>query len=169
MNFSFKSLSAIWSLSPQRFHYHFFFSVVSWQYQKYSTILILVLCLLCVTPLVCWSYSIFAPSSPFFNSWWQEDCELFTLHLFSNVLHRHRRVSPRRPEPSECLSHTEARNAISPGGSIVLAGIYIFIYSRRVRTILQNSRQNPKISKISKLCHSFKCDAPLKSYFCICW
>ena len=47
MNFSFKSLFAIWSLSPQRFHYHFFLSTVSWQYQKYSTILILVLCLLC--------------------------------------------------------------------------------------------------------------------------
>ena len=45
--FSFKSLFAIWSLSPQRFHYYFFISIVSWQYQKHSTILILVLCLLC--------------------------------------------------------------------------------------------------------------------------
>ena len=53
MNFSFKSLLAIWSLCPQRFHYYFFLSTVSWQYQKYLTILILVLCLLCVTPLVC--------------------------------------------------------------------------------------------------------------------
>jgi len=59
---------AIWSLSPQRFHYHFVLSIVSWQYQKYSTILILVLCLLCVTPLVCSSYSSFASSSPFFSS-----------------------------------------------------------------------------------------------------
>jgi len=41
MNFSSKSLFAIWSLSPQRFHYYFFLSIVSWQYQKYSTILIL--------------------------------------------------------------------------------------------------------------------------------
>ena len=67
MKFSFKSLFAIWSLSPQRFHYYFCLSKVSWQYQ--STILILVLCLLCVTPLVCWSCSSFAPSSPFFSSW----------------------------------------------------------------------------------------------------
>jgi len=50
----------------------------AWQYQKYSTILILVLCLLCVTPLICSSYSSFAPSSPFFSSWWQKYCELFT-------------------------------------------------------------------------------------------
>jgi len=57
MNFSFKSLFAIWSLSPQRFPYYFYLSIVSWQYQKYWTILILVLCLLCVTPLVCSSYS----------------------------------------------------------------------------------------------------------------
>ena len=62
-----KSLFAIWSLSPQRFHYNFVLSIVSWQYQKYSTILILVLCLLCLTPLVCSSYSSFAPSSPFFR------------------------------------------------------------------------------------------------------
>jgi len=72
MNFSFKSLFANWSLSPQQFHYYFFLSIFSWQNQKYSTILILVLCLLCVTPLVCSSYSRFAPSSPFFSSWWQK-------------------------------------------------------------------------------------------------
>jgi len=30
-------------------------------------------------------------------------------------------------------------------------------------------RQNPKISKISKLCHSFKFDDSFKSHFCICW
>ena len=45
MNFSFKSLYAIWPLSPQRFHYCFFLNIVSRQYQKYSTILILVLCM----------------------------------------------------------------------------------------------------------------------------
>jgi len=56
MNFSFKSLFAIWLLSPQRFQYYFYLNVVSWQYQKYWTILIPVLCLLCVTPLVCSSY-----------------------------------------------------------------------------------------------------------------
>ena len=39
MNFSFKSLFAIWSLSPQRFYYYFYLSVVSWQYQKFLTIL----------------------------------------------------------------------------------------------------------------------------------
>jgi len=37
-----------------------------------------VLCLLCVTPLVCSSYSSFAPSSSFFSSWWQKNCDLFT-------------------------------------------------------------------------------------------
>jgi len=81
MNFSFQSLFAIWLLSPQWFPYYFNLSIVSWQYQKYSTILILVLYLLCVTPLVCSSYSSFAPSSPFFSSWWQKDCELFTYAL----------------------------------------------------------------------------------------
>ena len=96
MNFSFKSLFAVWS-SPQRFHYYFYLSIVSWQYQKYWTILILVLCRLCVTPLVCSSYSSFAPSSPFFSSWWQKDCELFTHTLVSNVLHQHPCVSTRRP------------------------------------------------------------------------
>ena len=30
MNFSFKSLFAIWSLSPQRFRYYLFLSIVSW-------------------------------------------------------------------------------------------------------------------------------------------
>ena len=59
-------------------HNYFFLIIVCWQYQKYSTILVLVLCLLCVTLLVCSSYSSFAPRSPFFNSWWQQDCEWFT-------------------------------------------------------------------------------------------
>ena len=40
--------------------------------------MILVLCLLCVTLLVCSFYSSFAPSSNFFSSWWQRDRELFT-------------------------------------------------------------------------------------------
>jgi len=74
VDFSFESLFAIWSLSPQWFHYSFYLSIVSWQYQKYWNILILVLCLL----LVCSSYSSFAPPSPFFNSQWHRDCELFT-------------------------------------------------------------------------------------------
>ena len=39
---------------------------------------VLVLCLLCATPLVCSSHSSFALSSPFFSSWWRNDCELFT-------------------------------------------------------------------------------------------
>ena len=57
--------------------------VVSWQHQKYSTILILVLCLLCVTPFVCSSYLSFAPSSPFFSSWWHMDCtSLIFTHTF---------------------------------------------------------------------------------------
>jgi len=81
MNFSFKSLFAIWSSSPQRFHYYFFPSIVSWQYQKYSTILILVLCLLCLTPLVCSSYSSFALSSPFFCSWWQK--KLWVIYTYT--------------------------------------------------------------------------------------
>ena len=99
INFSFnlKSLFAIWSLSTQRFHYYVFLRIVSWQYQKYSTILILVLCLLCVTPLVCSSYSSFAPSSPFFSGWWQKNVSYLHIHLFSNVLHRRRRISNRRP------------------------------------------------------------------------
>jgi len=96
-NFSFKSMFAIWSLSPQRFDYYFFLSIVCWQYQKYSTVLILVLCLLCVTQLVCLSYSSFAPSSPFLSSWWQKYVSYLHLHLFSNFLHRRCRVSPRRP------------------------------------------------------------------------
>jgi len=95
MNFSFKSLFAIWSLSLQRLHYYFYFRIVSWHYQKYWTILILVLCLLFVTPLVCSSYSSFAPSPPFFSSWWQRDCELFTHTL---VLQGSPSTSSRQPQ-----------------------------------------------------------------------
>jgi len=78
MNFSSKSLFAIWSLSPQRFNYYFYLSIVSWQYPKYWTVLTLVLCLLFVTLLVCSFYSSFAPSSLFFSSRWQGDCEFLT-------------------------------------------------------------------------------------------
>jgi len=78
MDFSFESLFVIYSLSPKQFRHYFNLSTVSCQYHKYWTILILVLCLLCVTPLVCSSYSSFALSSPFFSCWWQRDCELFT-------------------------------------------------------------------------------------------
>jgi len=56
-----------------------------------------VLCLLCVAPLVCSSYSSFALSSPFFSSCWQKIVSYLHIHLFCNVLHRRRRVSPRRP------------------------------------------------------------------------
>ena len=62
MNFSFKTMFALWSIPSQWFHYYFYLSIVSCQYQKYWTILILVLCLLCVTPLVCSFYSSFAPT-----------------------------------------------------------------------------------------------------------
>jgi len=81
MDFSFKSLLAIWSLSPLQFHYYFYLSIVYLRYKKYWNILILVLCLLCATPLVCSSHSSFALSSPFFSSWWQNHCELFTYKL----------------------------------------------------------------------------------------
>ena len=35
---SFKSLFAIWWLSPQWFHYYFYCNIISWQYQKYWTV-----------------------------------------------------------------------------------------------------------------------------------
>jgi len=58
-----------------------------------------VLCLLCVTPLVCSSYSSFAPSSP--SSLQQlmtkKIVNYLHVHFFSNVLHRRCRISPRRP------------------------------------------------------------------------
>jgi len=54
--FSFESLFAIWSLSPQRFHYYLYLGIVSWQYRKDWTVLILMLCLLRVSPLVCLSF-----------------------------------------------------------------------------------------------------------------
>jgi len=47
ITFSFRSLLTIRSFSSQWFHYYFNRSVVSWQYQKYYTILILVLCFFC--------------------------------------------------------------------------------------------------------------------------
>jgi len=44
--------------------------------------------------------SIKTASWPFFSSWSQRDWDLLSLHihLFSKVLHRRRRVSPRRPD-----------------------------------------------------------------------
>ena len=171
MKFSFKFLFAIWSLSPQWFHYYFFLSSVSWQYQKYSTILILVLCLLCVTPLVSSSYTSLAPSSPFFSGWLQKDCDLFTNTL---VFQHSSLTSWRQPQTTRVSrmfphiflrgtesdaemwrayrvfrmrEHTEVCKAVCPGGLIFWRE-----YSRRVYIILQNSRQNPKISKISKRC-----------------
>ena len=68
---------------------------------KYLTILILVLCLLCVTPLVCSSYSSFAPSSPFFSSWWQKNCQLFTL---THVLQGSPSTSSRQPQTTHVFA-----------------------------------------------------------------
>jgi len=79
MNFSFESLFAVWSLSPQWFLYFLYLSILSWQYQKYWTILILVLGLLCVRLLVCSYYSSFVLSSPFFSSWRQKDCDVISI------------------------------------------------------------------------------------------
>jgi len=170
MNFSFKSLFPIWSLS-QQFHYYFYLSIVSWQYQKYSTILILVMCLLCVTSLVCSSYFSLAPSWPYFSSCWQKHCELFTHTL---VLQCSPSTSSRQPQISRVLNFFSTYGSMEchcPGRAdfFYFPGENIDIYSRHVRTILQNSRQNPKISKISKLCLSFKCDVSFDSHFCICW
>jgi len=127
MNSSFKFLFAIWSLSPQLFHYHFFLSIVSWQYQRYSTILIFVLCLLCVTPLVCSSYSSFAPSSPFFSSWWQNNCELFTHALVF-----------------QCSSSTLSRQSQT---TRFFWREYIYTYSRSLCTILKIRAKTPKSPK----------------------
>ena len=94
-DFSFMSLFAIWSVSPHRCHCYFSFIIVSWQCQKYWTILTLLLCLLCVTLLVGSSY--FVLHSPFFSSWWPRDCELYKHTLVFKVMYRCRRVSPKRP------------------------------------------------------------------------
>jgi len=80
--------------------------MISGQYQKYSTILILVLCFLCVTLLVCSSYSSFAPSSPFFSSWWPRYCELFTHTL---VLQCSPSTSSRQPQ----MTHVFADSRIA--------------------------------------------------------
>jgi len=93
-HFNFKCLFAIWSLSPQRSHYYFYRSIGSRQNQKNWSIVIPVMCLLCVTLLVCSSYASFAPSSNFFSSWWQKILRYLHIHLFSNVLYRRHRVSP---------------------------------------------------------------------------
>ena len=99
MNFSLKSLFAIWLLSPQQFHYYFYISVFSWQNQKYSIILILVLCFLGVMPLVCSSYSSFA----LFSSWWQNDCELCT-HIL--VLQCSPSTSLRQPQTTHVFAES---------------------------------------------------------------
>jgi len=93
--------------SPQRFHYYFYLSVVSWQYQKYSTIPIPVLRLLRVTPLVCSSYSSFAMSLSFFSSWWQKDCELFTHTL---VLQCSPSTSLRQPQTTHVFAVSRIRS-----------------------------------------------------------
>jgi len=100
-NFSFKSLFAIGWLSPQPFQNYSYLSTVAWQYYKHWTILILVLCLLCVAPLVCSSYSSFAPSSPFSSSRWQRNCELFT-HTF--VLQGSPSTSSRQPQTTHVFA-----------------------------------------------------------------
>jgi len=93
-NFSFQSLFAIWSLSPQRFHYYFYLSVVSWQYQKYSNILILVLSrwLLFVTPLI---LPKLCPVFTFLQQLMTKKCELFTHTL---VLQCSPSTSSRQPQ-----------------------------------------------------------------------
>ena len=136
-NFSFESLFAMGSLSPQRFYYYFNLSIVSWQYQKYWTILILVLFLLCVTPLICSSYSSFAPSSSFFSSWWQRDCELFTHTL---VLQCSRSTSSRQPQTTQ-LAARFVRCALrkQPYGR-VLAACFAAALSTRSRSPVYHSR-----------------------------
>jgi len=104
MNFGLKSLFSIWLLSPQRFHCCFYFHMVSWQYQKYWTILILVLCLLCVTLLVCSSYSIFARTSSFFSSWWQNECNIFAHTL---VLQCSPSTSLRQPQTTHVFADSK--------------------------------------------------------------
>ena len=65
---------------------------------------VLVLCLLCVMPLVCSSYSSFAPISHFFSSWWQRDCELFTHTL---VLPCSPSTSSRQPQTTHVFADSE--------------------------------------------------------------
>ena len=99
MNFSLKSLFAIWSLSPQRFHYYFFLSIVSWQYQNivfsHSDI--------CAVPSACNAVGFFHLTQALrclHLSSADDDkknVSYLRLHLFSNVLHQRRRISPRQP------------------------------------------------------------------------
>jgi len=58
----------------------------------------LLLWILCVMPLICSSYSNFAPPSPSISSWWQRNWETFThtLVLQDSLKPWWRRVSPRR-------------------------------------------------------------------------
>jgi len=101
-----------------------YLSIVSWQYQKYWTILVFVLCLLCVTPLVFSSYSFEHIELPaklldcslrsnqsninqvltplhFFSSWWQKECELFRHTL---VLQWFPSTSSRQPQTTHVFS-----------------------------------------------------------------
>ena len=42
------------------------------------------------------------------------------IHLFSSVLYRRRRVSPRQPESLECLSHTEVNSEFADSKIVLL-------------------------------------------------
>jgi len=82
MDLSFEFLFEIQLSSPQWFHYYFYLSMVSWQYhQRYCTILIFCLRLLCIKLLVCSTYSRFAPPSHSFSSSWQRNWDVFTYTL----------------------------------------------------------------------------------------
>ena len=82
------------------------------------------LCLLCVTPLVCSSYSSFAPSSPFFSSWWHKDCELFT------------RTFVLQCSPSTSLRQPQTTHVFSDSGIALLChALRIYVASRLLPTI----------------------------------
>ena len=76
---NFKSLFAIWPISPERSHYYFNLNINSWQYKKYSTILILVL----TVPFVCNAVGLLilfklCPVFTFLQQLMTINCELFT-------------------------------------------------------------------------------------------
>jgi len=60
-------------------------------------IVIRLLCLLRVMPLLCSCHSSFASHAYFFSSWWQRDCQLFTLAPIL-VLRGSRSMSPCQPQ-----------------------------------------------------------------------
>jgi len=145
MNFSFKSLFAIWSLSPHRFHYYFFLSIVSWQHQKYSTILILMLRLLCVTQLVCSFFWSFAPSSPFFSSWWQKTytCPpMFSIDVVASA-----------PDDPSLQNVFQIRNHVTQvppaglnffGGKIFVHTLGVYVQFFKIRAKTRKSPKSPK-------------------------